>query len=86
MEDWVRRIFIERADLFLKIMDERWPRTEVLVDGMIRLLKDFSIESGRVLDLCCGNGRVAISFAKKGFTAVGIDLSPTFIEDAKARA
>lgn len=86
MEDWVRRIFIERADLFLKIMNERWLKTEVLVNGMIRLLKDFSIESGRVLDLCCGNGRVAISFAKKGFTAVGIDLSPTFIEDAKARA
>ncbi|MEM3648115.1 MAG: hypothetical protein QW506_02995 [Thermoproteota archaeon] len=35
MEDGVRRIFIERADLFLKIMDERWPRTEVLVDGIV---------------------------------------------------
>ncbi|MEM4610957.1 MAG: methyltransferase domain-containing protein [Thermoproteota archaeon] len=86
MEDWVRRIFIERAGLFLKIMNERWLKTEALVDGMIRLLKDFSVEGGKVLDLCCGNGRVAISFAKKGFTAVGIDLSPTFIEDAKARA
>ena len=86
MEDWIRRIFIERADLFLKIMNERWLKTEALVDEMIRLLKDFNIESGRILDLCCGNGRVAISFAKKGFRAVGIDLSPVFIEDAKERA
>ncbi|MBO3841062.1 MAG: class I SAM-dependent methyltransferase [Candidatus Brockarchaeota archaeon] len=86
MEDWIRRIFIERADLFLKIMNERWPGAEALVDGMIRLLKDFGVEGGRILDLCCGNGRVAISFAKKGFTAVGVDLSPMFIEDAKARA
>ncbi|MCX8183628.1 MAG: class I SAM-dependent methyltransferase [Crenarchaeota archaeon] len=86
MEDWIRRIFIERADLFLKIMNEKWLKTDALVDGMIRLLKDFGIESGRILDLCCGNGRIAISFAKKGFRAVGIDLSPTFIEDAKARA
>ncbi len=86
MEDWTRRIFIERADLFLKIMNERWLKTEALVDGMIRLLKDFNIESGRILDLCCGNGRVAISFAKKGFRAVGIDFSPVFIEDARERA
>jgi len=79
-------MFIDRAVLFLKIMNERWPRTEVLVDGMIRLLKDFGIESGRVLDLCCGNGRVAISFAEKGFRALGVDMSPVFIEDARARA
>ncbi|MGB9717398.1 MAG: class I SAM-dependent methyltransferase [Thermoproteota archaeon] len=67
-------------------MNERWLKTEALVDGMIRLLKDFNIESGRILDLCCGNGRVAISFAKKGFRAVGIDFSPVFIEDARERA
>jgi ubiquinone/menaquinone biosynthesis C-methylase UbiE len=86
MRDWTRRIFIERADLFLKIMNEKWIKTEALVDGMIRLLKDFNIESGRILDLCCGNGRVAITFAKKGFRAVGIDFSPMFIEDAKEKA
>ncbi|MEM2930801.1 MAG: methyltransferase domain-containing protein [Thermoproteota archaeon] len=86
MEDWIKRMFIDRADLFLKIMNERWPRTEVLVDGMIRLLKDFGIEGGMILDLCCGNGRVATSFAKKGFRAIGVDISPVFVEDARARA
>jgi len=33
----------------------------------------------RVLDLGCGNGRHAIYFAREGFQAFGIDISPTAI-------
>jgi SAM-dependent methyltransferase len=37
----------------------------------------------RVLDLGCGNGRHAIYFAREGFDASGIDISPTAIDWAR---
>ena len=84
--DWIRKLFVERSDLFLKLMDERWPRTEEMVNGMIKVLNDFGITSGNLLDLCCGNGRISIFMAKKGFKAVGVDISKAFIENARNEA
>jgi ubiquinone/menaquinone biosynthesis C-methylase UbiE len=86
MCDWIRKLFVERSDLFLKLMDERWPRTEEMVNGMIKVLNDFRITSGNLLDLCCGNGRISIFMAKKGFKAIGVDISKVFIEDARNKA
>jgi len=37
----------------------------------------------RVLDLGCGNGRHAVYFAREGFQAAGIDLSPQAVEWAR---
>lgn len=86
MSDWIKNLFIEHSDSFLKLMDYRWGRTEELVDGMVKVLKDFGITSGNLLDLCCGNGRISIYMAKKGFRTVGADISKAFIEDAKRKA
>jgi len=86
MSKWAEKLFIQRADLSSKIMNLRWPYTEKAVDAMVRLLKEHGIDSGRLLDLCCGNGRVSIFFAKKGFEAVGVDFSEDYIEDARERA
>jgi cyclopropane fatty-acyl-phospholipid synthase-like methyltransferase len=41
---------------------------------------------GRVLDVGCGTGEHAIMAARLGLTAVGVDLSPTAIELAEAKA
>ena len=41
---------------------------------------------GRVLDLCCGPGRVALPLAAKGFQVTGVDASPFLLDKAKARA
>jgi SAM-dependent methyltransferase len=79
-------LFVEHADLFLKIMNQRWIRSEGLVNGMVKVLGDFGISSGNVLDLCCGNGRISIYLAKKGFKTVGVDVSRVFIEDAKRKS
>jgi len=86
MSNWVERLFVAHSDLFLKFLNERWPQTEELVNGMVSVLNDFGVTSGSLLDLCCGNGRVAIYMAKKGFKAVGVDISGAFIEDAKRKA
>lgn len=86
MREWARKLFIERADLSIKIMNLRWPYTEKIVDGMINVLKERGIRSGRLLDLCCGNGRISIYFARRGFEAIGIDYSNYYLVDAKKRA
>jgi len=86
MHDWIRKLFVERSALFLKLLNHRWSRTEELVDGIVKVLQDVGITSGNLLDLCCGNGRVSINMAKRGFRAVGIDISEAFLEDAREKA
>ncbi|MEM3730443.1 MAG: hypothetical protein QW667_02930 [Candidatus Bathyarchaeia archaeon] len=66
MEEWIKKLFVERADIFLKLLNERWARTEGLVNGMLKALSSFNIFSGNLLDLCCGNGRISVYMAKKG--------------------
>jgi len=86
MSDWTKKLFIDRSNLFLKLLNERWSRTEELVNGMVKVLSSFGITSGNLLDLCCGNARVSIYMAKKGFKAVGVDISRAFLEDARRKA
>lgn len=86
MENWINELFIQRSDLFLKLMNQRWSKTEELANGMIRVLDSFGIRTGTLLDLCCGNGRISIFMAKKGFKAVGVDISKAFLEDGGRKA
>ena len=86
MKHWINKLFVERSDLFLKVMDQRWARTEPLVDGIVKVLDGFGIKSGNLLDLYCGNGRISIYMAKRGFRAVGVDISKDFVDDANRKA
>lgn len=43
-------------------------------------------EGSRLLDVGCGPGRHAVSFARRGLDVVGIDLSPDFIAVARRKA
>jgi SAM-dependent methyltransferase len=51
------------------------------------LVDALGLESGmRVLDVGCGPGRHSLELARRGITAHGVDLSPTFIELAREAA
>jgi len=50
------------------------------------VLNRYNIEPCRVLDAGCGNGKSAVWLAKRGFNVVGIDISPTAVEQARSRA
>ena len=86
MDSWSDKLFKERADLIVRLMNLRWSNTDRYVQSMLDTLKQYGIESGNMLDLCCGNGRVSINFALKGFKSTGVDYSPFLIEDAKKKA
>ena len=44
------------------------------------------INSGRVLDLACGTGRLTIELAKRGLQCVGIDKSASMLSMAQAKS
>jgi SAM-dependent methyltransferase len=54
----------------------RWPKAE---RAAMRLAR------GRVLDVGCGAGRVALELQERGYEVVGIDISPLALEVARSR-
>jgi len=52
---------------------------------LVRLVKEKNIEKGWVLDMCSGDGTNSIYLASRGFKVIGIDISPTAVEIARAR-
>ena len=50
------------------------------------VLDEQNIAPCRVLEIGCGTGSSAIYLASQGFTVTAIDISPTAIETARARA
>lgn len=65
----------------LDIKNQSWVEdTENQVDFIIKTLELTGKE--RILDLACGFGRHSISFARRGFSVVGVDFTKDFIDDA----
>lgn len=63
---------------------ERVAQTPGEVDRLTRLLR---IKPGeRILDLCCGQGRFALEFARRGHPVTGVDLNPAYLRSARAAA
>lgn len=83
--DWWRRIF---NSLYLKtdadvVNDINITQKEV--DLIIEILKP-TVET-KILDLCCGQGRHSLEFARRGFKNIeGLDRSHYLIQKAKAQA
>jgi SAM-dependent methyltransferase len=51
------------------------------------LEKGLNLSSGsRVLDVPCGAGRLAIELASRGYRPTGVDISPEFLDAARAEA
>lgn len=69
----------------LDIKNQSWVEdTENQVDFIIKTLHLKGNE--RILDLACGYGRHSLSFARKGYSAVGVDITQEYIDDAQNAA
>lgn len=79
MEWWKYFAVAERDHLFCN------PMSSEKFDELISLL---DLPPGaRVLDIACGKGEFLIRLAERyGITGTGVDLSPAFIREARARA
>lgn len=69
----------------LDIKNQSWVEdTENQVDFIIKTL---GLRGGeRILDLACGYGRHSLSLAQRGFSVVGVDITESYIDDARKNA
>ena len=75
------------------IFDEaRWAEVPVVASGVIRLAgldareNTSSGRGPRVLDLCCGFGRITAELARRGFRAAGVDITGSYLRTAREDA
>lgn len=79
--------------------DKRMTEIPLVADGITRLARlDLyrgaspaagTAQSGgapRVLDLCCGFGRITLELARRGFSPVGVDITEAYLETARSDA
>jgi len=63
--------------------DNRIRNTPVEID---RVLARTGLESGAVLDLCCGPGRHSLELARRGFAVTGVDITTAYLDQARTTA
>jgi SAM-dependent methyltransferase len=52
----------------------------------VKFAEDYFPTPGRLIDLGCGTGRLLVPFARRGFRALGVDLSAEMLRVAGAKA
>jgi SAM-dependent methyltransferase len=62
---------------------EKFSAAEEQVSQILSLT---ALEEGSVLDLCCGPGRHALEFARRGYRVTGVDGKKFLLDRAKERA
>jgi SAM-dependent methyltransferase len=85
--DWPQQLFVKHGNLFLKLLQNKAESTRLEVDGLLRIFEEFKVpKHSRILDVSCGIGRHSIPLAERGYSVLGLDLSPLFIAKANATA
>ena len=79
---WFESVARYLGDSYLKYSFTKGTKQEI--DFLVETLP--LREGDRVIDIGCGPGRHCIELAVRGYRAFGIDISETFIEQAKASA
>jgi SAM-dependent methyltransferase len=78
--------------------DTHWAEVSQVADGLTHLARldlyvslsqsgDLHRNSGpHILDLCCGFGRITAELARRGFAAVGVDITESYLRTAREDA
>ncbi len=84
-----KRMWFQNEDFWRTVRpilfrQRRWEMATEDVNSIISLLK---LRPGsKVLDLCCGVGRHALEFARRGYVVTGVDATATYIREARRKA
>jgi SAM-dependent methyltransferase len=79
--------------------EARWAELSPVADGVTRMARLGLYDRGaaetagaaggcppRLLDLCCGFGRLTLEFAARGFACTGVDITTAYLETAREDA
>ena len=71
--------------------ENRWAEVPSVADGLARLSgvrprREDDGKKARVLDLCCGTGRIAVELAVRGYSVTGVDITASYLEAARESA
>jgi ubiquinone/menaquinone biosynthesis C-methylase UbiE len=81
--NWYEDFFHGLAlDLWRKAISPR--QTTAEADFLVRALE--CGDGSNLLDVPCGNGRLSLELARRGYRVTGVDIAPEFIEEARANA
>ncbi len=69
---------------WIKIFAYKNRDTRREVDGLVKLLG--LPPRSKILDVCCGDGRVSLALARQGYHVTGLDYSQSLLEQARKRA
>ena len=82
--DWyeVEELWQDLANIAV-IPPSLWCNAKKETDSILKLVG--TSEFSNILDVCCGNGRHSIEFAKLGYKVTGVDRNALYLDDAKSR-
>lgn len=86
MSHWTEKFFVKKPELWKHFMDRGWKRSGITIRAILKVLKKHGVTKGRFLELGCGNGRICIPIAARGFQVTGVDIGASYIKDAEKRA
>ena len=78
--------------------EKRWAEVSAVADGITRLSgidlyrdeggkkKSHTVNGPKILDLCCGFGRITLELARRGFSATGVDITKNYLDTAREDA
>lgn len=69
-------------DRFARYYDDDYREYDADIDAILELAAE---QSGAVVELGCGTGRVLLPLAQMGVSATGVDLSPALLEVARRK-
>lgn len=79
--EWWQRLFDGNWARIYSFKSREAPREARVISRLLDLPP-----ASKILDLCCGDGRIAVPLARLGYEITGLDLSQTLLDKAKRRA
>lgn len=84
---WTEQMFLQHADIFLKVHESGIEPAEAQAREIQAILKRGKVNPPeRVLDAPSGIGRHSVHLAKFGYRVTGVDFAPVFLERARELA
>jgi D-alanine-D-alanine ligase len=84
-KDWTEKTYVEYGEIvfnLLTVPPEVYQKTQEQVELIDAILKRHHPAAKKLLDIPCGDGRISLELAEKGYEITGVDISPIYIDKA----